>query len=77
MYVPDHFKEKDRNKLHQYIRDYSFGLLVVADDGGIDANHLPSPLLSFFCGDGFPSPLLTCPQLSFAIFLRYAAQNYR
>lgn len=41
MYVPSHFKEDDTDKLQQYIRDYGFGLLVVADDGGIEANHVP------------------------------------
>ncbi|MCK7546144.1 FMN-binding negative transcriptional regulator [Marinobacter bryozoorum] len=41
MYVPNHFKEDDQEKLQQYIRDYSFGLLVVADDDGIEANHVP------------------------------------
>ncbi len=46
MYVPDHFKEADRDKLHQYIRDYSFGLLIIADDEGIEANHLPFHLVT-------------------------------
>lgn len=41
MYTPNHFKEDDHHKLQQYIRDYSLGLLVVADDEGIEANHLP------------------------------------
>lgn len=41
MYTPNHFKEDDHHKLQQYIRDYSLGLLVVADEGGIEANHLP------------------------------------
>lgn len=41
MYVPNHFKENDTKKLHQYIRDYGFGLLVAADDEGIEANHVP------------------------------------
>ena len=41
MYVPDHFKEADTEKMHSYIRDYGFGLLVTADDEGIEANHLP------------------------------------
>jgi transcriptional regulator len=40
MYVPDHFKEEDQEELKQYIRDYSFGLLVIADDEGIEANHV-------------------------------------
>lgn len=41
MYIPKHFKEDDTQKLHQYIRDYGFGLLVVADEHGIEANHIP------------------------------------
>ncbi len=41
MYVPNHFKEDDVEKLQQYIRDYSFGLLVIADDEGIEVNHVP------------------------------------
>lgn len=41
MYVPNHFKEDDQDKLQQYIRDYGFGLLIVADDDGIKANHVP------------------------------------
>ena len=41
MYIPNHFKEADQEKLQQYIRDYSFGMLVIADDKGIEANHVP------------------------------------
>ncbi len=41
MYVPNHFREDDQEKLQTYIRDYGFGLLVVADADGIDANHVP------------------------------------
>lgn len=41
MYVPSHFREDDIGTLQQYIRDYGFGLLVVADDDGIEANHVP------------------------------------
>ncbi len=41
MYVPNHFKEDDTEKLYQYIRDYSFGMLVIADDQGIEVNHVP------------------------------------
>ncbi|MFA5676963.1 MAG: FMN-binding negative transcriptional regulator [Pseudomonas sp.] len=41
MYVPSHFKEDDVSKLQQYIRDYGFGLLVIADESGIEANHVP------------------------------------
>lgn len=45
MYVPSHFKEDDIDKLQQYIRDYGLGLLVVADDAGIEANHVPFHLI--------------------------------
>ncbi|MDO9478699.1 MAG: FMN-binding negative transcriptional regulator [Pseudohongiella sp.] len=41
MYIPQHFSESDIPRLQQYIRDYGFGLLIVADDTGIDANHVP------------------------------------
>ena len=41
MYVPSQFQEDDLNALQQYIRDYGFGLLIVADDEGIEANHVP------------------------------------
>lgn len=41
MYVPSHFEEEDTEKLQQYIRDYGFGMLVVADSDGIEANHVP------------------------------------
>jgi transcriptional regulator len=41
MLVPSHFREENQEKIQQYIEEYSFGVLVVADDDGIDANHLP------------------------------------
>ncbi len=41
MYIPQHFKEDDQETLQQYIRTYVFGLLIVSDDEGIEANHLP------------------------------------
>jgi transcriptional regulator len=40
MYTPNHFKEQNQEKLQQYIRDYSFGRLFVADDEGIEVNHV-------------------------------------
>lgn len=46
MYVPNHFKVADQEKLLQYIRDYSFGLLVISDDEGIEVNHVPFYLSS-------------------------------
>lgn len=57
MYVPEHFKEADTQKLHQYIRDYGFGLLIIADDEGIEANHVPFHLSGI--DDGSPG-LLQC-----------------
>ena len=41
MYVPNHFQVHEMDQLHQYIRDYGFGMLVVADVDGIEANHVP------------------------------------
>ncbi|WP_127560024.1 FMN-binding negative transcriptional regulator [Saccharospirillum alexandrii] len=41
MYVPQHFKEDDQETLQQIIRSYAFGLMIVADGEGIEANHLP------------------------------------
>lgn len=41
MYLPSHFKESDPQQLHDYIRRYGFGLLIVADEQGIEANHVP------------------------------------
>lgn len=44
MYVPKHFEEDDRCRLQQYIREYGFGILIVAGDNGIEANHVPFQL---------------------------------
>lgn len=41
MYVPTHFKEEDHQVLQQYIREYSFGTLIISDAEGIEANHVP------------------------------------
>lgn len=57
MYVPEHFREDSNQQLHQYIRDYGFGLLVVADGEGIEANHVPFLLSG--TDDGSPG-LLQC-----------------
>ena len=45
MYAPKHFRVEDRNKLLQYIDEYSFGMLVVADGAGIEVNHVPFHLI--------------------------------
>ncbi|SDS84941.1 negative transcriptional regulator, PaiB family [Halopseudomonas xinjiangensis] len=41
MYVPSHFKQDNTETLLQYIRQHGFGLLIVADEQGIEANHVP------------------------------------
>ena len=41
MYVPPHFAENDREKLHDFIERNSFGLLVSQVDGLPFASHLP------------------------------------
>lgn len=41
MYVPKHFKEENTDTLQRYIREYGFGVLVLADGEGIEANHVP------------------------------------
>ncbi|GAA4363687.1 FMN-binding negative transcriptional regulator [Kangiella marina] len=57
MHIPSHFKEKDTQKLQQYIQDYSFGLLIIADEGGIEANHVPFQLE---ITDDSPNGVLQC-----------------
>ncbi len=57
MYVPEHFRESDTQVLQQYIRDYGFGVLVVANGEGIEANHVPFHLQ--VDGDN-PSGVLRC-----------------
>ena len=46
MYVPKHFKVESTDTLQQFIRDYSYGMLIVADENDIDANRLPFYLSS-------------------------------
>lgn len=41
MYVPEHFAERDADRLGALIRDYSFGLLVSEVGGRPFATHLP------------------------------------
>jgi len=41
MYVPAHFAESDPVKLHDFIEEHSFGLLVSRVDGLPFASHLP------------------------------------
>lgn len=57
MLVPSQFKEENQEKLQQYIKEYSFGVLVVADVKGIDANHLP---FHFSSSEEYPLGILKC-----------------
>jgi len=57
MYVPEHFKASDTCVLQQYIRDYGFAVLVVADDDSIEANHVPFHLQ---VNSDYPLGLLQC-----------------
>jgi transcriptional regulator len=57
MLVPSHFREENQEKLQQYIKEYSFGVLVVADSKGIDANHLP---FHFSASEEHPLGTLRC-----------------
>lgn len=41
MYIPAAFAEADRTKLHQFIEQHSFGVLVSQVDGRPFATHLP------------------------------------
>lgn len=56
MYVPNHFKVDDAAALQQYLRDYSFGLLIIADEHGVEANHLPF----YFCEEPDSLGYLQC-----------------
>ncbi|NLY14534.1 MAG: FMN-binding negative transcriptional regulator [Gammaproteobacteria bacterium] len=57
MLVPSHFREESQEKLQQLIKEYSFGVLVVADSDGIDANHLP---FHFSVSEEYPLGTLRC-----------------
>src|SRR5215203_5006367 len=41
MYNPRLFQEGERARLFDFIDAYSFGMLVVPDDGGVEIAHLP------------------------------------
>ena len=57
MLVPSQFKEDNPATLQQYIKEYGFGVLVVADCEGIDANHVP---FHFSVSDEYPLGILRC-----------------
>lgn len=41
MYIPAHFDESRIGALHNFIRQYPFGMLVTHGPEGLDANHIP------------------------------------
>jgi len=41
MYQPEHFKEHDTAVLHRLIQETGMGVLIMADEAGIEANHIP------------------------------------
>ena len=41
MYIPDHFRQDDRETLTSLIRDYGFGLLISVVDGSPFVSHIP------------------------------------
>lgn len=53
MYVPEMFEEKRVEILHDLIRSYPFGTIVMSNEHGLNANHLPCLL------DSEPGPFGT------------------
>jgi transcriptional regulator len=41
MYIPKHFSNTDKDSIMEFIRKYSFGLIVSAQDNIPEATHLP------------------------------------
>jgi transcriptional regulator len=41
MYLPEHFKETNPERIAEFIRDYAFGILVTAAESSPFASHLP------------------------------------
>jgi transcriptional regulator len=57
MYIPNHFRIEETEALQQCIRAHNFGLLILADDTGIEANHVPFHLVR---GEGEALGQLQC-----------------
>jgi transcriptional regulator len=57
VYIPNHFRIEDLATLQQYISAHNFGLLVLADENGIEANHVPFHLVK---GEGGTLGQLQC-----------------
>ena len=41
MYIPRRYEEKDRDKIFQFIREHSFGILISVKDGLPGGTHIP------------------------------------
>ena len=41
MYLPEHFEERDPDRLRSFIQRHPFGSLITATESGLDANHIP------------------------------------
>lgn len=57
MYLPDHFRIDDSATLQSHIHSYNFGVLILADAQGIEANHVPFLLVA---GEGDGLGRLQC-----------------
>lgn len=44
MYIPEHFAEKNLEKLHALIEEYPLGTLITNSQNKLDANHVPFEL---------------------------------
>lgn len=41
MYIPRRYEEKDKEKIHAFIRENSFGILISVKDGTLGGTHIP------------------------------------
>ncbi len=41
MYTPRRYEEKDKEKIHAFIREHSFGVLITVKDGSPAGTHIP------------------------------------
>ena len=41
MYIPRRYEEKDKEKIHSFIRENSFGILISVKDGAPAGTHIP------------------------------------
>ena len=52
MYIQKPLAETDVGLLHDFIRDNSFGTLILASKNGVEANHIPFELVETTNGQG-------------------------